>query len=39
MLGWCTGCYGGVVRVRVVYCVLWRCIVCNGGALYVMAVY
>ena len=38
MLGWCTVCYGGVLYVRVVYCVLWRCNVCYGGVMCVMAV-
>ena len=27
MLGRCTVCYGGVLYVRAVYCVLWRCTV------------
>ena len=38
MVGRCTVCYGGVLYVRVVYCVLGRCTVCYGGVLYVMAV-
>ena len=32
-------CYGGVLYVRVVYCVLRRCTVCYGDVLCVMAVY
>ena len=31
--------YGGVLRGRVVYCVVGRCTVCYGGLMYVMAVY
>ena len=30
MLGWCTVCYGGVLYVRVVYCMLWWCTVCRA---------
>ena len=35
----CTLCYGGVLYVRVGYCVVGRRIVCYGGVLYVMVVY
>ena len=31
--------YGDVLCAMAVYCVLWRCTVCNSGVLYVRTVY
>ena len=31
-------CYGGVLYVMAVYCVVGRCTVCYGGVLCIMAV-
>ena len=39
MIWWCTVCYGGVLYVMVVSCVLVLCTVCYGGELCVTAVY
>ena len=32
----CTVCYGGVLYIMVVYCVVGRCTVCYCGVLHVM---
>ena len=39
MFGWCIVCCEGVLYVRVVYCMLWRCNVCYCDLLYVRVVY
>ena len=46
VLGWCTVvlwrctvCYGGVLYVMAVYCMIWRYIVCYVGVLCGRAVY
>ena len=39
MICWCTLCYGGVLYVMVVYCVVGGCTLYYGGVLYVVAVY
>ena len=39
MLWWCTLCYGGVLFVMAVYCILGRFTVCYDSVLYVRTVY